>query len=678
MATASLDQLKSLAISQTEISSNIKNITNLSVAISFCKNKYNGLDKNVSKLLGDMVNSTGAIKDFTKTLSNTIDGLNNASNNFTDLSTKLSSFTNEMTGLSSKGNMIDKTSEKIDNMNEKLDKSDKNAKKASSGFSKLGSFAKRAIKSISVDNLKSGADMVDNYIKSTNRLAKIKGKSEQLPELQNKVNTAANRSSTSYTDMADAVSTMGSLGTFKSSDETIAFTELMQKSLKLDGSDQKLSDVSKSMSDGAIQGDEFSSLINSAPTIGEAMSKATGKSVGQLQTLAEQGMITADVLKNAMFASSEGINQDFSNQPKTFADIWTQISNSAMNALNPIMQLVSNIINSQEFQGAVNVLIAGFSYISSLVSSLVNFIMNNGDLIQALLISIGIVLLGVLAMSLVSWIMMYAPILLIIGAITAIIFIISKLGISFQDVFSFVGGIIGLFYANFYNTFVRMWNSVAAFINFFGNVFSNPIASIKILFYDLVTSVLTKMLDMAKGIQGLLSKFGIDIDITSNLDELNNKLLNEKEKTKRESGYRVFLNNKDTISTEDTVNKFGNGAAGLLNKLNDFGNQLTNTNTDYSQFGSSEDILGTTGNPTTVQGTGSNGSVVTDIEDEDLGYLRDMAERDYIANVATNTLAPNISVSFGDVHETADANQLFGRIQTILQEQIAVAPEGVY
>ncbi len=64
--------------------------------------------------------------------------------------------------------------------------------------------------------------------------------------------------------------------------------------------------------------------------------------------------------------------------------------------------------------------------------------------------------------------------------------------------------------------------------------------------------------------------------------------------------------------------------------------------------------------------------------DDDLDYLRDIAERDYIANVATNSLAPNISIQFGDVHENADANKVAGRIREILQNEIAVASEGGY
>ena len=62
--------------------------------------------------------------------------------------------------------------------------------------------------------------------------------------------------------------------------------------------------------------------------------------------------------------------------------------------------------------------------------------------------------------------------------------------------------------------------------------------------------------------------------------------------------------------------------------------------------------------------------------DEDLQYLRDIAERDYINKFSTATLAPNIQISFGDVHQEADADKVAGRIKKILQEEIAIASEG--
>lgn len=87
---------------------------------------------------------------------------------------------------------------------------------------------------------------------------------------------------------------------------------------------------------------------------------------------------------------------------------------------------------------------------------------------------------------------------------------------------------------------------------------------------------------------------------------------------------------------------------------------------------------GTTNDPLIVEGTGTNGAIGVNMADEDLQYLRDIAQRDFINKFSTATLAPNISVKFGDVHETADAEKVAGRIRKILQEEIATAAEGAY
>ena len=58
--------------------------------------------------------------------------------------------------------------------------------------------------------------------------------------------------------------------------------------------------------------------------------------------------------------------------------------------------------------------------------------------------------------------------------------------------------------------------------------------------------------------------------------------------------------------------------------------------------------------------------------------MRDIAQREYINKFTTATLAPQISIQFGDVKETADVNKIHGRIRRILQEEIAMAAEGSY
>ncbi len=88
---------------------------------------------------------------------------------------------------------------------------------------------------------------------------------------------------------------------------------------------------------------------------------------------------------------------------------------------------------------------------------------------------------------------------------------------------------------------------------------------------------------------------------------------------------------------------------------------------------------GTAGNPATVKGAGKNGSMNVKLEDEDVDYLRELAERDYVARIAQNTLAPNIQITFtGDINREMDYEKIGPAVAQILQDEIDTAPEGLY
>ncbi|MFT4146689.1 MAG: tape measure protein [Mobilitalea sp.] len=624
------------------------------------------LNSGFSGLIGDDV--TNGLKDMSNNMSKLSKLATSLSGDFSDLKDNIDNVAD--TDLSGAKDEVDKLKKATEKANKKAEKKAKKDSKAKADDSKKKS--KSTNTKSGLEMLKKGMDVYDKYIKASNGLSGINDGSQSQMELLDKVNAAATRSSISNSDMSTAVTDIGSLDTFaKDNDQAIAFSELLQKSLKIDGSDLSLTSIAGNLSDGLLKGDEFDSLIKSAPSIGEAMTKWTGKSSSELKAMAEQGNITADMLKNSMFFTADSINTKFDSQPKTFADIWIQIKNTAMNALNPLMQLISDITQSKAFQGGLNLIISGLNGLSGLISSLVNFITNNGTIIQSLLIALGVVIMGVLAASIISWFMMYLPIILIIGAITAIIYIVTQLGASFQDVFSFIGGIVGVFGAFLYNIFVTAWNFIAAFVNFFANAFTNPIASIKVLFLSLVLTILSFLENAAKGLDKLLNSIpGFKVNITGNLEKLTQGIEKEIADTKKDSQLKTVMDTKEQMDYADGADFGSEWGLKAYDKVNGAVSSITDvTGFDIGEYSDK----GTPTDPVTVEG-----NVDVNMEEEDLGYLRKMAERDYIANIATNTLAPNISVSFGDVHETADVNQLFSRIQTILKEQIAVSPEGVY
>ena len=140
---------------------------------------------------------------------------------------------------------------------------------------------------------------------------------------------------------------------------TVKFSELMAKSFKVGGattSEQTsgMYQLTQAMASGKLQGDEFRSIMENAPLLAQAISKYTGKSIGELKDMSKEGLITSDVIKNAVFAMSDEINTKFNSIPMTFGDVVTQIKSNAVNSFMSISSTMSGIFNSERFQGFID------------------------------------------------------------------------------------------------------------------------------------------------------------------------------------------------------------------------------------------------------------------------------------------------------------------------------------
>ena len=174
--------------------------------------------------------------------------------------------------------------------------------------------------------VKTGMDATDTYTNTKARLGMITDTPEEQNALQQDVFAAANRARGSYTDMANATAKMVMLAgdTFSGetgNQEALAFTELLQKSLKVSGASQGEQDsaflqLTQAMASGKLQGDEFRSVMENAPMVANAIAEYMGKSKGELKELSSDGAITADIIKNAMFMAADDINKKFESMPR--------------------------------------------------------------------------------------------------------------------------------------------------------------------------------------------------------------------------------------------------------------------------------------------------------------------------------------------------------------------------
>ena len=234
----------------------------------------------------------------------------------------------------------------------------KGVDKANSLYGKIKSFIGLYA---GIQSLKVGLDVSDNISQTTARLNLINDGKQTTEQLQQAIFQSAKNSRAGFLDTANVVSKLGLLApqAFNSNMETVKFSELMAKSFKVGGASTSeqtsgMYQLTQAMASGKLQGDEFRSIMENAPLLAQAISKYTGKSIGDLKEMSKDGLITSDVIKNSVFAMSDEINTKFNSIPMTFGDVVTQIKSNAVNSFMSISSTMSGIFNSERFQGFID------------------------------------------------------------------------------------------------------------------------------------------------------------------------------------------------------------------------------------------------------------------------------------------------------------------------------------
>lgn len=211
-------------------------------------------------------------------------------------------------------------------------------------------------------------DMAVSAVKTTDQLTQLRARidlindgSQSTAVIMDKIYSAANRSRGSYLDMADSVAKLNMLAkdAFTSNDEAIYFVEQLNKQFKIAGAGVQettsaMYQLTQAMAAGKLQGDEFRSIMENAPMLAQSIAQEMGLSVGQLKEMSSQGLITADIIKNALFSSAEETNAKFAEIPMTFQDIGTKLQNDLIAAFQPVMEQLSTMTSSDVLTAALN------------------------------------------------------------------------------------------------------------------------------------------------------------------------------------------------------------------------------------------------------------------------------------------------------------------------------------
>lgn len=215
--------------------------------------------------------------------------------------------------------------------------------------------AATAVKDLAVG----AANLSDQMAQIRSRINLINDGSQTTVEIMDKIYAASQRSRGGYLEMADSVAKLNMLAkdAFSSNDEAIFFVEQLNKQFKISGASVEeatsaMYQLTQAMASGKLQGDEFRSIMENAPMLAQSIAQEMGMSVGQLKELSSQGLITADIIKNALYGSAEETNQKFAEIPMTFADIGQSIQNQFIQAFTPVLEQLASITSSGEFMAA--------------------------------------------------------------------------------------------------------------------------------------------------------------------------------------------------------------------------------------------------------------------------------------------------------------------------------------
>ena len=619
----------------------------------------------------------------------------------------------------------------------------------------MGTIKKVAGAYLGIQTLGRVIELSDTMTQTTARLDLIVDDGGSVQELQNKIYASAQNSRGSYLATADAVSKLGMQAgdAFSSNDEMIMFTELLNKQFvnagtSVQGIDSVMLQLTQSMAAGKLQGEELNAVLdNAAPivqNIQQYLEEVQGIDAGNIKELASEGIITADVIKNAMFYASDEINAKFESMPMTFGQVWQSVQNSALVAFQPVLKRMNDIANSEAFQtfanGAVNSLatLANIAvWVFDLMISGVQFVADNWSVISPIVYGIvaalavyatylGIVKALELASSAASAVMavgkglyaaatvlvtgatwaqtaaqlglngaMYAcPIVWIIMLIIALIAIfyaavgaVNKFAGTSVSATGLITAAFAMLAASVMNLFVvPAWNAIATFVNFIGNVFNDPIAAVKVLFYDMCLTVIGYIANLAHAIEDLLNKIpGVTVDITSGLDSFYSGLEEAQQKVKDESGWVEYMGHMDYADYSEWGNAGYDFGAGVDDAISNF--SLSDI-FGAADIPNPEDYTSGLGNVLTDAGIGDNlGSIAgdtgaikdsMDITEEDLRYLRDIAEQETVNRYTVAEVSVDMSGMQNTVKNGQDLDGFMSDLTDAVNEAVDSITEGVH
>lgn len=497
---------------------------------------------------------------------------------------------------------------------------------------------------VSIQGLKKAVDLSDSLVSMRARLDRMNDGLQTTQELETMIYQSAQRSRGSFTDTMGLVSQLGTMAgdAFGSSKEIVQFAEQLNKQLALSGASGSsaqaaILQLEQGLASGVLRGDELNSVMEQAPALAKSIADYMQVSVGELREMGSQGQITADIVKNALFSAAEETNAEFAKTPMTWAQVWTVASNTAVRALDPLLTAINWVANNME-----SIAPAALAFAAAL--GVVTIAANASKIatLSAFAVPLGIAaLLAPVILGLASAFVRYA------GSARAAAGIVAG---SLAEAGAFI----------FNSVLLPMQNAFAAVANFLANVFNNPIATIKIAFYDLCINVMNALKGILQAAQGVVNLLpGVDVDWVTRADNTISQFQNARNWEVWTNDYKEVVKPwtaKDLDSAYASGYKWGSN----LDASSMFGNTGTG-NLEIPQAADMKDLLGNIDT-----NTGKIAKTV-DLSDEQIKMLVDVAERKYVNNVNLTSQTPMITVQGQNTGSTEkDARNLADTLRDVL------------
>lgn len=621
----------------------------------------------------------------------------------------------------------------------------------------LTNTIKRAVAAyVSIQTVGKALNISDELVQTTSRLNMMNDGVQTTAELVNMVYAAAQDARGSFSQMADVVARFGNNAkdAFSSSEEVVAFADLIQKQMTIAGaSTQEAANaelqLSQALGSGVLRGDELNSIFEQAPNLIQNIADYLDVPIGKIREMAADGELSADVVKAAIFSAADDINSKFNEMPMTWGQIWQSMQNTALIAFQPVLQRLNDLANSEAFQTFIQGAIEAMATLANillnvfdLAVSIGTFIGDNWSIIAPIVYGIVAALTAYIAISAIvaaingvmamaegvkaaaqmmatgvtfaetaaqqglnaalmacplTWIIML--ILALIVVIFAVCNAIAKMtGIANSGFGVITGGVnvviqffknLGLTVANIA---LGIGNAIAALASNMMTAFHNAICSVQSWFYNLLSTALS----VIEGICSALNKLPfVEFDysgISSAADDYAAKASeaagNKEDYQSISDAFNEGFTTFDAFQDGWASDAFNAGAAwgdGIADKVSNFSLSDVFGQTDIPNVGDYtsgfNDAIANSGVGDSIGNIDDNTGKIKDsldVTEEDLKYLRDIAEQEAINRFTTAEINVDMSGMQNTVNSGDDIDGFMTKLTDSVNEAVDNMTEGVH